>query len=274
MNAAAARGLKVVLVFWSTPCWASSAPDTLKQGCSSDWWNRDVHKYPPSDPAKYAEAAAFVANRWGDKLAAFEVWNEPNEAAQNFLISSDPAADYARIVKAAYGPLKAGRATLPVIVGSTSFADRAFLTRLYDLGIEPYHDGLAIHPYNQSRDPDQRRGAGYEKWTYREGVPWIRDLMVERGDSSKGLWLTEFGWSTCEAGSSSWCVTEAQQSEYLKDAYRIQREDGWSYVKAMLGYNLRNKGSDPADRESQFGLLHRDFTPKPGWTGFQEALAR
>jgi len=29
-DAAAARGIKVIPNFWSTPCWASSAPDTLK----------------------------------------------------------------------------------------------------------------------------------------------------------------------------------------------------------------------------------------------------
>ncbi len=271
-DAAAARGIKVVATFHTTPCWASSAPDELKQDCAGEWWDRNVQNYPPVSAADYGEAAAWVARRWGDRMAALEIWNEPNEAEQDFLVAPDPAVAYAALVKAAYGPVKIARPELPVIVGSTSLADRAFIERLYDLGIRGYHDGISIHPYNESRDPDDARTAGLEKWTFRSGVPWIRESMVAHGDGDKGLWLTEFGWSTCAEESSSWCVSEAEQSEYINDAFRIAHEDNWSYVKAMLVYNLRNKGTDPADRESQFGMLHRDFTPKPGWDGFRNAL--
>lgn len=273
-NAAAARGLKVVATFHTTPCWASSAPDELKQGCRGDWWNRNVQNYPPVKASHYADAAALVARRWGNRMAALEIWNEPNEANQSFLISRSPAAAYVKIVKAAYAPVKRARPRLPVIVGSTSFADRAFIQRLYDLGIKGHHDGISIHPYNESRDPDNARSAGLEKWTFRTGVPWVRRAMVVNGDAEKGLWLTEFGWSTCASGASSWCVSESKQSEYVNDAFRIAREHRWTYVEAMLVYNLRNKGTATTDRESQFGLLRRDFSPKPGWAGFRDAMAR
>lgn len=177
-------------------------------------------------------------------------------------------------VKAAYSPVKSARPNLPVLAGSTSFADRAFIQRLYDLDIKGHFDGLSIHPYNESRDPDDARSAGLEKWTFRTGVPWVREAMVANGDADKGLWLTEFGWSTCAAGSGSWCVSESKQSEYVDDAFRIARQDGWTYVKAMLVYNLRNKGTDATDRESQFGMLRRDFSAEPGWAGFRDAMAQ
>jgi hypothetical protein len=208
-------------------------------------------------------------------MAALEIWNEPNEANGSFLVSSNPARDYMRLVKAAYPRVKAERPGLPVLAGALAFADRAFLQRLYDLGLKGNHDGVSIHPYNESRDPDDRRTAGLEKWTFRSGVPWIRQAMVANGDSDKGLWLTEFGWSTCAVGSSSWCVSLTKQSEYINDAFRIARQDKWGYVKAMIVYNLRNKGSLIAvDRESQYGLLNRDFSPKPGWSGFSDAMTR
>ena len=210
----------------------------------------------------------------GARMAALEIWNEPNEANQSFLVSRSPAAAYVKLVKAAYAPVKSARPRLPVIVGSTSFADRAFIQRLYDLGIRGHHDGIAIHPYNESRDPDNARSAGLEKWTFRAGVPWVRRAMVANGDADKGLWLTEFGWSTCASGASSWCVSESKQSEYTNDAFRIARQDRWTYVKAMLVYNLRNKGTAATDRESQLGMQRRDFSAKPGWTGFRDAMAR
>jgi hypothetical protein len=43
-------------------------------------------------------------------------------------------------------------------------------------------------------------------------------------------------------------------------------------VKAAEVYNLRNKGTDPTDRESQFGLVQRDFSPKPAYAAFSNEL--
>jgi hypothetical protein len=34
--------LKVIGILFTTPCWASSAPASLKQGCQGDWWDRGV----------------------------------------------------------------------------------------------------------------------------------------------------------------------------------------------------------------------------------------
>src|SRR5438270_9543328 len=59
-----ARGIKPVIVLTTTPCWASTAPDSLKQGCVGDWWNRGVTSYAPTNPVYFAEAAAWVAQRW------------------------------------------------------------------------------------------------------------------------------------------------------------------------------------------------------------------
>src|SRR3954453_23666845 len=70
------RGLAVIATLWSTPCWASSASDTLKQSCSGAWWDRGVDRYPPTNATDYADAAAYVAQRWGSKLKALEIWNE------------------------------------------------------------------------------------------------------------------------------------------------------------------------------------------------------
>ena len=64
------RGMKIVGVLWSTPCWASAAPESLRQGCEGAWWDRDVDRYGPRDMNDFGDAAQFVADRWGDRLAA------------------------------------------------------------------------------------------------------------------------------------------------------------------------------------------------------------
>src|SRR5215210_3008781 len=53
VDAAQARGLKLLIGVVNSPCWASTAPADLKQDCSSGWWGRGVGAYPPADPVDY-----------------------------------------------------------------------------------------------------------------------------------------------------------------------------------------------------------------------------
>ena len=151
-----------------------------------------------------------------------------------------------------------------------SGSDGEFLEELYRHGIKGNFDGVSIHPYNEWRDPDDAWQDEWKQWSFLQGIPWIHEIMRDHGDGDKGVWLTEFGFSTCGRGDR-WCVDEQQQAEYIKDSFRIARR--WDFVKAALVYNLRNKGTDPTGREDQFGLLHRDFSPKPAWNAFREAMA-
>jgi hypothetical protein len=198
---AAERGLKAIATLWATPCWASSAPETDKQGCAGAWWDRGVDRWAPANAADYADAADWVARRWGDKLAALEIWNEPNLPDQYSLRAPDPGAAYADLLKTAYPRVKQAAPALPVLGGVLAFSDGPFLERLYDLGIGGHFDGISIHPYNEWRDPDDPWKPEYRKYTFLTGVPWIQSIMAAHGDGDRGLWLTEFGFSTCGNGS-------------------------------------------------------------------------
>lgn len=263
------RGIKVVATLWSTPCWASAAPEALKRGCSGKWWERDVHVYAPKRAADYADAAGWVARRWGSRMEALEVWNEPNLDIS--LRSSDRVGDYASILKAAYPRIKAANPRLTVLGGALAFSDGNFLTALYDHGIKGNYDEISYHPYSEGRDPDELGRPQGKAYSYQRGSRWIRDIMLAHGDGTKGMWQTEVGFTTCTIGTSRWCVSEPQQARYTADTFRIAREK-MPYVKAVIAYNLRNKSTDPGDREGQFGLLNRDFAPKPAYQMLRRAL--
>jgi hypothetical protein len=269
--AAARRRLKVILTLWSTPCWASSAPERLKQGCRGAWWERSVDRYAPRRAADFADAAAYVARRWSRHLAAIELWNEPNGTDAYFLRARDQAAAYAALVKAAYPRIKRAAPRLPVLAGALAFSDGEFLERLYARGIAGRFDGLSVHPYNEWRSPDDPWRPEFRKYSFIAGVPWIRGIMQKHGDGGKPIWLTEFGFSSCRTGDR-WCVTTAEQARYVAESFRVAA--GWSYVRGATVYNLRNKGSEPTDREAQFGLVRRDFTPKPAFRAFARELRR
>ena len=154
---ARARGLKVVVTFWTTPCWASAAPDDVKDGCEGAWWDRGVDRYPPADPADFADAAAWVASRWAGDLAAIEIWNEANY--QPFFRSATPAADYAAMLKASYTAVKAASPSTTVIGPGMVMSDPPVppgALRPRDQGLR----GRDLEPPVQPREHPVRRGGG------------------------------------------------------------------------------------------------------------------
>jgi hypothetical protein len=277
-----AHGLKVVATLWQTPCWASSAPASVKDNCSAGWWEspRNVQLYPPTNPQDFADAAAFVADRWGGDLAAIEVWNEPNYIPYFFNVPDRHTAEdqYAAMLNLTYPAVKAKAPNVAVIGPAMLDSDSDFLAGLYDRGFATHSDGVSLRPFNGGRDPrDTSVPPDGDAASFLLGVPHVRDVMAAHGDSGKQLWFTELGWSSCvnppapDPPISSWCVGEAKQAQYIADAYRIVR-DRWNFVHLFSVYTLRNTGTTTS-REDQMGMLRQDFDPKPAYDAFKAVLA-
>ena len=271
VDKAEARGLKVLFTFWETPCWASEAPDDVKQGCAGQWWGRDVQRYPPVNPADYGDALAYMVRRYGSRVAAWEIWNEPN--LDYFFITPQPVAEYAQLVKAGYRAAKAADPSATIVAGSLADADFGFTEAAYRQGVKGHFDAWSVHPYSGDRSPLHRNEDQYIRYSFVRGVPAVRDVMLREGDD-KPVWLTEFGWSTCtvrNARSYDNCVSESTQAQYLTEAYRQMRS--WSYVPVGVWYNLRDRGTDLGDRVSNYGLVRHDGSAKPAYAAFRAASA-
>jgi hypothetical protein len=249
---ARARGMKVIATLFGSPCWASSAPAELKRGCTQDW-NQDTVVYPPSNPADYGDIARWVTSRYGDQLAALEIWNEPNLDVDLYWKTSDKAGEYAKLVRAAYAPAKAGNRTVSVLIGSLVRADISFLRLLYADGVKGYFDGVSVHSY------------GVEL-TAKKLNPF-HAVQVKAGDRT-GIWITEWGEPTGTA--SQWSVSEPIQARTITQG--MATIDRLSYVRGATLYGLRDTGTDPSNMEQNFGVLRNDYTPKLGWPALQAAL--
>ncbi|MEA2443577.1 MAG: hypothetical protein QOJ12_869 [Thermoleophilales bacterium] len=267
---ARARRLKVIATLHESPCWASSAPSSLRRGCAGAWWDRGVNRYPPRLARDYADAAVYVARRWGDELTALEVWNEPNKG--DFLQSADPVIAYARLVRATYAPVKRVAPRLTVLAGSMLLSDGDFLTELYRRGhIYGHYDAISYHPYTDGRDPALPENDGGRQYSLIAGTSWLHDIMVSGGDENGTLWATEAGASTCAPGSHPGCVSEAEQAKQIGSYLRVAR--AFPYLRAMVIYNLRDKGTNLANIEDGYGIVHRDLSPKPAYREFKRAAA-
>jgi len=270
VDSAERHGVKLLLTLTDSPCWASSAPESLKQGCQGRWWERGVTEYPPIDPGSFGDAAAYVARRWGDRIAALEIWNEPNN--EIFLRTQDPARDYGRLLRAAYPRVKAERPRLPVLAGTFALADEKFLEQLYDDGgIAGNYDGLAWHPYTHPYSPRARASRAGVESSFRDGADALRRIMRKHGDRRAELWATEAGATTCADRADERCVDADTQARWIRDYVEVARDMPW--LRALIVYNLRDKGTDPNDVEQGFGLVRSDFSPKPSFAAFRSALA-
>ncbi len=264
------RGLRLLLTVTSSPCWASSAPARLAQGCAGAWWERGVQNYAPRDPADYADALAFLVRRYGSRVAAWEVWNEPNQA--DYFSAPDPARAYAALLRHAYRAVKVVDPHAVVVGGSLSEADAAFTRRLYRLGVKGHFDAWSVHPYSGDRSPlsSSPRGARY---AFAAGVSAVRRVMLAHRDP-KPIWLTEFGWSTADVrGQAPWAngVDQGTQARFLAQAFHQVRS--WRFVPVAIWYDMTDTSGNPADRVGNYGLLSLQGTPKPALAEFRRAAA-
>jgi hypothetical protein len=250
MSDAAGAGIRVILTARSTPCWASSAPASLLRACSPTRTTA-ANAWPPVNAGDYGSFVAFLAGRYGTRLAAIEVWNEPDHSNQRYFAGPQKPKRYAALVRAAYPAVKQANPSVPVIAGSLVGANGAFLRALYAGGMKGYYDGLAVHFYNLTL----------------ASVRAIRQVQLANGDT-KPLWLDEFGWTSCwpreRTQQEQGCVTPRVQGLNIANTFRSLANA--SYVAAEVIYQLRD------DRKEDFGVLTRNGTRKPAFSALSSVL--
>lgn len=268
---AEARGIELLITITWTPCWASSAPESLKQGCEGSWWQRGVQYYPPTHASDYGNVAGFLADRYRGRVAGWEIWNEPNH--HSYFVATNRVHAYVPLVRAAYPEIKRADPGTTVVAGSLSWSDARFTERLFRAGIKGYFDAFSIHPYSGDRSPLYRRKRHSPKTTFARGVPAVHRRMAKYGDHSP-LWLTEMGWNTSDVRNSKpWRngVSEERQARYLKLAFTKMQQ--WDYVPVAIWFGLENTGTDPMDGGSNYGLVRSDGSYKPAFDAFRETAA-
>jgi polysaccharide biosynthesis protein PslG len=248
---AAASGIRVILTADSTPCWASSAPAPLLRRCVPGGASK-ANAWPPLDPSTYASFVAYLAARYGTRLAAIEVWNEPDQSNEDYLAGPEKPQRYAAILRAAYPAIKQAAPSVPVLAGSLVGSNGVFLRALYAAGIKGYYDGLAVHFYNLTLG----------------SLRAIHETQLAAGDT-KPLWLDEFGWSSCwphqKIQQEQACVTPKVQATNITNLIRSLART--PYIAAEVLYGMRDGTSE------DFGVLNEHGARKPSFAALAGVLA-
>jgi hypothetical protein len=232
------------------------------------------HGKPPVDKAGYANFVANLAQRYGDKVAAWEIWNEEDEQEWWGAPGGDPE-HYARLLKVTYAAVHPYGT---VIVGGMVGNDYNFLQRLYEFGAGGSFDGVGVHtdtacavvpPDSFYRDPN----GAVARFSFL-GFRSVHDVMTAHGDGSKPIWMTEFGWNTysglCDngefAGKKPGGVSEAAQAQYLTQAAHCLGQ--YPYVSDALWFTLKDD-----EAPQQYGLLTASLGHKPSYQSFLDVVA-
>jgi len=203
------------------------------------------------NPSAYAAFAASLAARYGSRLAAIEIWNEPDQSNEDYFAGPDKARRYTALVRAAYPAVKRVDPTLPVLAGSLVGSNGLFLDLLYADGMKGFYDGLSVHFYNLTV----------------ASLHSIRAVQLAHGDSAP-LWLDEFGWTSCWGHAlvqeEQGCVTRSVQATDLRTSFSEFAQ--LPYVAAAVVYKLQDSPGE------DFGVLDAGAHRKPSFAALVAAL--
>lgn len=256
------RGLQMIITVIETPRWANGA----------DGSDPNRQKFiPPARAQDYGDIMAFLAKRYEMRNVIWEIWNEPNDSGH--WQPSPNAAQYADMCKTAYTSIKsvAGNPNATVLGGSILWNDRNFLNGMYArwdaTGGGTFFDGLAIHPYTLKNPPDWLPSDEQRWWSFEAGLIDHRARLDAHGDTDKGLWITEMGWSTLAADAEGrFTVEEHIRADNMRKAVQITRRHGT--VQTLTPYKLISNFL-----LTGFGLVDSNGMASPSWQSYTKEIA-
>lgn len=251
LDMAESYGIAVVASVTSTPTWASDYGGLVANG-------------EPTSSDAYADFVGALAERYGTaandgeaKIAAYEIWNEPNGFTGWY---PEPDAEkYTELLKAAYTAIKAVDPSATVIggvlgtglsIGTLTVNPVTFLTEMYEAGAAGYFDALSFHPYNYTSTFSE--GSTFANSAIKQ-LSELREIMIANGDADKLIWVTEYGQPSTQ-------VSEENQAAYIADFLETWSE--LTGVGPAFLYSLVDTATGSDTAEDNLGLFTDDWTAK------------
>jgi hypothetical protein len=264
------RELRLILRVDHQPNWA-------RAGCSMQG--------PPENLQDYADFLTALATRYKGKIAAYQIWNEPNLAREWCDEAPDPAR-YAEMLRVAYQAIKQADPRALVIsaglspTGTTppeAMPDDAYLEALYTamnddsaghfdiLGL--HAPGFAAPPETSPDEAASTDKYGNERFFTFRRVEDLRKIMEKHGDSDKQVAVLEMGWTSDEVHPDyKWhAVTEQQKADYLVRAYDYAAKNWAPWASILSSIYIADPDWTKDDEQYWWAITNPDGTPRPAY---------
>ena len=245
-----AHNIRPIVIIQTMPTWLTGATGTRPEVM--------VGTMTQAKADAYAAFCKKVAQQFGNRVGAYELWNEANLSL--FWAPIPSVSDYIWLATAGANAIKAVDSSLVVISMGMGGAD---VSHPIDMAVEKWapaffaqnghaaFDGIGVHSYN--RVP----GMLYS-------VQQVQSYMTAAG-AMLPLWVTETGASAENSGTVANTVTEAVQAQIV--AQTLTTLTSIAPQGGMVCF-YQYKDIDPATNadatEQHFGVMHRfDGSDKP-----------
>jgi len=204
--AARSRGIEVLALLSHTPEWAGGGPHGT---------------VPPTDLEPWREFVQRLARRYRGRIAAYEIWNEPDVSdlgdgiGWNRDLDSEPR--YADLLHASAAAIRNEAPDALIVAPALSSASAERTARLWrQLESTVYPDGAAVDDVDVvSVHGNVLDADGSGEWLVRLLSRKLYPLSAESPTlATKPIWLTEFGWQSAQVG-------EERQRQYLEQALTL-----------------------------------------------------
>ncbi|MBX2997271.1 MAG: O-antigen ligase family protein [Caldilineaceae bacterium] len=228
---------------------------------------------PPANPSTFARFAARFADRYGEIVRFYQIWDEPNIAPHWGDRLVEPVG-YARLLEEAATAIRAADENAVIVMaalaptadrGHTAIDEVYFLQRLYAAGAAPFFDVVAVQPFGFATPPDDPRSR-VDVLNFAR-LRLIRRALVAAGDGETPIWAVRFGWN--RQTNAIWrTVTPDAQIRYTEDALTLARSE-WPWI-AALGWAIDRPAAPADDPRWGFALVTPDDEPTPLVSVFAE----
>lgn len=209
-------------------------------GLFSHYWPAGARPFTQEGYDAWIEAFRRTAEHFKGRIRFWEIWNEPNIGYWK----KGARADYTALLNGAGRVLKDIDPDARIVAFSTASVDFPYINSRIAEGAT--FDAISVHPYRFA-DPEEHRLLGQLSalTSLAHGAP---------------SFLTEVGWPTgCDART----FTEREQAGHMARFFLTAAGSG--NVHSIYGYDFIDDGFNPLEREGNFGVLRRDFAPKPAY---------
>jgi hypothetical protein len=197
---------------------------------------------PPERVSDFGDYVQAFIERYGDRVPAVIIWNEPNLALEWGFQPIDPEG-YTQLLVAVYDRAKAANPDVLVLGGALAptlappgneqgMDDLVYLQRMLDTGAGQAMDGLAVHAYGWSFPADDPPDPDVINFRRTE---LVHQILVDNGYGQMPIYITEGGWNDHPRWTRA--VKPAQRINNTVRAYELV--ESWPWARAGVIWAFR-----------------------------------